>query len=111
MTPEQFEELIQRDCFYCGIPPQTSLRAKWLDGTFVYNGIDRWDNDLGYVEGNVVACCKSCNYAKHTMSGRAFFEWATRISNNWINRANDEDGWKRFLPQDLRERLEQGISK
>ena len=29
------------------------------------NGIDRVDNKKCYVSGNVVSCCKFCNYAKN----------------------------------------------
>lgn len=79
LTYEQFEDLVQRNCFYCGVRPQTILKAKWLDGTFTYNGIDRLDNARGYVEGNVAACCGTCNRAKRTMSVDEFLSWVDRV--------------------------------
>ncbi len=42
--------LITDHCFYCGAPPT--------------NGIDRVNNLKGYVEDNVVSCCRMCNNAK-----------------------------------------------
>lgn len=40
------------------------------------NGIDRVDNDKGYVPGNVSPCCWVCNIAKGTMS---LDEWAEMV--------------------------------
>jgi hypothetical protein len=31
---------------------------------FRYNGIDRVDSSMGYVAGNVVPCCSTCNRMK-----------------------------------------------
>lgn len=32
-------------------------------------GLDRYDNEIGYEETNVVSCCFDCNSAKRTMHG------------------------------------------
>jgi bacterioferritin-associated ferredoxin len=50
-------KLFDMPCFYCGEAPATASKCQ-------LNGIDRVDNDVGYVEANVVPCCPTCNYMK-----------------------------------------------
>jgi len=66
---EDFEEIIAQPCFYCG---NFSAIEK--------NGVDRFDNRLGYIRENCVSCCGKCNRAKWTMSPKEFMEWAGRLS-------------------------------
>ncbi len=58
LSVEQVEALASQDCFYCEAPPANN-RAGLL-----YNGIDRKNNDQGYVVGNCVPCCHRCNSVK-----------------------------------------------
>lgn len=74
---EQFKSLIKSNCFYCGLIP--SSYHKYRTQTIIYNGIDRVDNSKGYVEGNVVPCCKDCNFSKHDNSLEHFKEWIGRV--------------------------------
>lgn len=67
-------------CVYCGIKPST--RATSRKHEFWYNGIDRVNNELGYVSGNVVTCCIKCNRAKGTMSKSDFLTWLNQIANH-----------------------------
>jgi len=91
ITREQFREISQRPCHYCGAPPShTSRRGKrkqrgvFLTGNhlsqFAYNGLDRKDSSKGYTLKNVVPCCGTCNHAKHTMSYEDFIAWLDRIA-------------------------------
>lgn len=50
-----------------------------MNGEFISNGIDRIDNNRGYVKENCVPCCKTCNYAKRKMDLLTFKEWARRL--------------------------------
>lgn len=74
-----FENLINLPCFYCGDPPKertlTSHRAK-----LVCNGIDRVDNSLGYVAGNCVTACKTCNVAKARLGQQEFINHCKKIA-------------------------------
>lgn len=85
---ELFLELSQQPCYYCGevgsnyMKPQT----KKSDG-FRYNGLDRFEPELGYVVGNVVACCKYCNRMKSDMSYIDFVDRVALIAQNH-NREN-----------------------
>jgi hypothetical protein len=83
---EEFQTLVAGDCYYCGQPPTQTYIPH---GTkkfgrprepLVYNGIDRVDNNLGYIPGNVVSCCKECNFAKRKMSHDDFIALAIRIA-------------------------------
>ncbi len=54
--------------------------GKSKQSEYIYNGIDRTDNDLGYITTNVVPCCATCNYAKKGKTVEEFFTWARRIA-------------------------------
>jgi hypothetical protein len=68
LTRQQHDAICLGSCEYCGreaIPT---------------NGIDRVDNLIGYVDGNVVSCCKTCNYMKGTLCRESFIEQVARIA-------------------------------
>ena len=69
--------LLAGRCHYCGRPPST--RQKGRGSLFIYNGIDRLDNTQGYLPGNVVACCRDCNFKKGAQSYDAFLAWIGRV--------------------------------
>jgi 5-methylcytosine-specific restriction endonuclease McrA len=58
LTLDQFQEITQKSCEYCGRPPSQKSRA------YTYNGVDRVDPKLGYMPSNVVPCCWECNHIK-----------------------------------------------
>ena len=74
---QRFEALIAGTCVYCGDSPSTASHRK---NGFLYNGIDRVDNTLGYIAGNVVSCCKYCNRAKGTMKVEDFIAYLSKAS-------------------------------
>lgn len=77
LTFEQFIEIIHKPCSYCGL--ESSNNIKSYKHTLPYNGIDRVDNEKGYVLGNVVPACKTCNQAKHRNTFKFFREWLERV--------------------------------
>lgn len=87
LTAEQFTELTQQDCVYCGQSPSRTHRCVPRgkkkrtegNGVFIYNGIDRLDSAHGYTVGNVVPCCTLCNRAKSDLALKAFQEWIDRL--------------------------------
>lgn len=79
LSREQFFDLMSKDCFYCGEPPRRAYKMKSSYGEAIYNGIDRIDSSIGYVIGNVVPCCTTCNQAKMEMSIEDFISWVQRI--------------------------------
>jgi len=82
LTEEQFKEITQQNCHYCGAKPNNiSKNYTTFNGDYVYNGIDRVDNTKGYMINNVVPCCKICNRAKNDLPLKEFKEWVKRIYN------------------------------
>jgi hypothetical protein len=67
-----FITLIKGNCHYCGKEPNK------------YNGIDRVNNELGYIDSNCVSCCADCNMAKKHHSLDRFKEWALAAGKNII---------------------------
>lgn len=78
LTDQQFDELTKGDCHYCGIPPSNTVHKKRYVGSFTYNGIDRKDSAQGYTLGNVVSCCKFCQYAKLDWTYEEFLTYLRR---------------------------------
>jgi len=61
ITLDEFTQLIEQSCFYCkGSLPATG------------SGLDRLDNKMGYVHGNIVPCCKRCNFVKGCLENAGF---------------------------------------
>jgi hypothetical protein len=84
LSHSKFESLIKSPCYYCGI--EDSNLQKDGPHNFKYNGIDRVDNSQGYIETNVVTCCKKCNIAKSTMGQDEFINFIKRVFNYCSNR-------------------------
>ena len=72
LTKEQVRQLVLQPCHYCGSPPlqKQKIGQYGYNGGLLYNGIDRINSSLGYVHGNVVSCCKHCNWAKNSNGRR-----------------------------------------
>lgn len=78
---EDWVILSQRACHYCGSPPSNLSRGGYgRNGDYSYNGLDRVDNDVGYVLKNVVPCCKSCNHAKSDLRVEDFLLLVNKIA-------------------------------
>jgi len=80
---ELYAKTVMKPCFYCG---EVRGRIKDASSEFVlaYNGIDRVNSSRGYVEGNIVSCCKHCNRAKNSMTMREFEEWIKDVYRHFI---------------------------
>lgn len=81
ISKDKFAYMTKQNCYYCGVEPSTVYPASG----YVYNGIDRFDNDGDYVDGNVVTCCKGCNYGKRQMTINQFVEWIERVKKHFID--------------------------
>lgn len=58
-------------CYICGFEEKEENKS---------NGIDRVDNNKGYVSSNIASCCWNCNRAKNNMSLFEFKTWLNRLS-------------------------------
>ncbi len=84
LTLKEVQQLITQPCNYCGIESSIQIDVSLINEERVYNfnGIDRVDNTVGYVKGNVVSCCSICNKAKSTQTTISFLSWIDRISKH-----------------------------
>jgi hypothetical protein len=55
ITKEQFNKITDNDCYICGKKNETYIHK---------NGIDRFNNLIGYILENCRSCCGNCNYMK-----------------------------------------------
>ena len=77
---DQLFQLCGMECYYCGRKP--SNRKNYDNSHFIYNGLDRIDNNFGHSYNNVIPCCKWCNYAKQSLTIDEFYDWAKRAYNH-----------------------------
>ncbi len=89
---EECIELFNKNCYYCFKKPSNKLSAqtytkdefKIKEGTVFYNGIDRFDNKVGYIISNVVPCCKRCNASKNDMTIEEFKNHIRNLYENFV---------------------------
>lgn len=79
LTNEQFKKLIDNNCALCGVNPSNEHKIVGGNGSYIYSGIDRVDNNIGYIMGNCVTLCKQCNFAKRNLKVDDFYEWINRL--------------------------------
>jgi hypothetical protein len=93
----QFQEISKQPCCYCGEKPVQynpylnkagyryargqSTTQPQIDNSWIYvNGIDRVDNEKGYIKNNLVPCCSTCNYMKRMMGIDEFIKHCNKIA-------------------------------
>ena len=77
---EAFRNIIVQNCTYCGSEPEREVnRREPVCKGICYNGIDRIDSKVGYIQSNCVPCCKICNYMKHILTQDQFLEHIRKI--------------------------------
>jgi len=86
LTEDQFKEITQRDCYYCGVKPSNIKNSKGSNGEYTYSGMDRVDNNKGYTIDNVVPCCITCNMAKNNKTLHEFKDWIKKVYSNMEKR-------------------------
>jgi len=64
LKKEEIARLLSKDCAYCG---------------GAATGIDRIDNALGYIKGNVASCCSKCNFMKSDMNKDDWLDQVEKI--------------------------------
>lgn len=78
----EFKQFTKNPCYYCGREPHRIIKGQGkTSGDYVYNGLDRIDNNDGYNLDNIVSCCFDCNSSKRTFSQKDFFAHVKRIYN------------------------------
>ena len=88
LTHDEFRVLTKGNCFYCGAEPSQKFGHQ-LNGQYIYNGVDRYDNSKGYSTENCVSCCGSCNKAKGKRSADDFINSSLAIAEKQKERAEE----------------------
>lgn len=84
ISKEDYCRLICNECFYCDKIGSNNVLKGQLGPTFKgvrFNGIDRLDNNKGYLKGNCVTCCCNCNAMKMDKSKEEFLDYILKIYN------------------------------
>lgn len=81
LTKAELAVLSKMTCFYCGADPSNTMRSRYSTGDYTYNGIDRIDNNEGYIKSNVVPCCNMCNKMKSNFTYTQFITQCKAISS------------------------------
>ena len=89
LTEEQFAETTQQNCYYCGAKPNNVSKYKQYFGDYIYNGIDRIDNNKGYIIDNIVPCCHICNQAKSSLTLQEYKNWIKKSYNYMFNKKGE----------------------
>ena len=76
-----FKEVSSKNCFYCNKPPSDFFKRDLRSGKFIYNGVDRVDNNRGYEYDNCVSCCRVCNRAKGDLSIEDWMDYLRNLTN------------------------------
>lgn len=84
LSYDEFYSLAKSNCHYCGTEPIRKIVHNHSVDTEIINGIDRVDNNKGYDIDNVVPCCTTCNFAKHSMSYEEYMSYLRRLVQ-WQN--------------------------
>lgn len=79
ISEEDFIYLIDKPCYYCGLPPSNLKKTKNFTKGLLYSGIDRVDSSIGYSKNNCVPCCEQCNKSKLTHTKDDFLTWIKRV--------------------------------
>lgn len=75
LNEEQFRKLTSNNCYYCNRKPSNKFNIKHINGDYYYNGIDRKDNNIGYILNNCLSCCEICNKAKRDLPYEDYVLW------------------------------------
>jgi len=84
ISKTEWKELVIQECYYCGDPGSNLTQS--CGHLFRHNGIDRLNKDLGYIEGNVVPCCKWCNTAKMSQNEQEFLDRILKIYHHRLSK-------------------------
>ena len=89
---DEYKSIVNAPCNFCGCVGSRSIndRLRSRGKTHIcsnevihINGIDRIDSSKGYISGNCISCCTTCNYAKNTMSIEQFKTWIRQVYEHY----------------------------
>jgi len=97
LTENEFMNIASMPCSYCGATPKEAIYQherlhrnvkKIMSGVFIH-GIDRIDNKLGYINGNLAPCCGDCNRSKGKLTVTEFKSLVARQHAFMFNKSKE----------------------
>lgn len=89
LSDAEAAEFMSQPCYLCGTTGGNASKItgndKVVHGVFSYNGLDRIDNTMGYVNGNVAPCCGTCNVMKMDRSLLEFKSHVLRLAERFTS--------------------------
>lgn len=79
LTKDEFMILTKSNCSYCGESPSKRFHRNDYNDVTIFNGIDRINNQLGYIINNCTTCCERCNFMKGKLPKKEFLEQVNKI--------------------------------
>ena len=79
LSKKNFESIRNNACYFC--QKETT--------EFHRNGIDRMNNEIGYIYTNCYPCCANCNYLKNDIDYDTFTQQVYYIAENHKNRLHN----------------------
>jgi hypothetical protein len=111
MTHKEYTDIINRNCYICD-KPASNIHT---------NGVDRFDNNIGYVSENIRPCCFECNVMKLDLLFDDFINKLTMIHSSNKNTCEIDIGEKTIhriaknknkkTPNEMREEAQQRKQK
>jgi len=80
---DQFMILCSANCHYCDSRPINRHTVNNASNYIMYNGLDRVDNNVGYLLSNVVTACHVCNYMKRNTNKKDFINQCKQIASRF----------------------------
>ena len=78
-SEEEFKEMVVKPCYYCNILDEKG-----------FNGIDRMNQSVGYIQSNGVSCCIMCNWMKGSLDSATFIKRTRHIHSFTKNTENPQ---------------------
>ena len=102
LSETDFEYIIIQPCYYCGFQSTSRL-----------NGIDRVDNNKGYLVQNCITCCKMCNVMKNMQHPLEFLDKVNAICEYYMYKHSVSEStilkWNAYLSTRKRETYKEYI--
>ena len=73
LTEDEFKLIIGKHCYLCGLPNSDNNT----------NGIDRVNNNIGYIIDNCQSCCGHCNILKKDLEYSTLLDKSAKIFNKY----------------------------
>ena len=78
-SEEEFKEMVVKPCYYCNILDEKG-----------FNGIDRMNQSVGYIQSNSTSCCIMCNWMKGSLDSATFIKRTRHIHSFTKNTENTQ---------------------